>query len=265
MKRILIISGFVLALIALGVFNKITSSDKETNVFTEVNKGTFEITVSSSGELLAERSLEVRGPEIAQNNNQNRGRGGGNMRALDLKILDIVPEGTMVKEGDYIARLDKSTYDNTLKDERENLITYQTNMDMKILDTAVVLTDLRDDIKNQTFTVEEAAIALEQSKFEPPATIRKAEMNLDRATRSLEQLKKSYDLRVARSLKEINREKDGLADGTQLVADLEDYLSRFTITAPSPGMVIYKKEREWSKNKNRFKCQSFRSRNCNSS
>jgi len=249
MKRILIISGIVVALIALGVFNKLTSSNKKSNFYAEVSKGIFEITVSSSGELLPEQSLEIKGPEITQsNNNRSRGRS-DHMRVMDLKILDIVAEGTLVKEGDYIAQLDRSSYENTLKDQRENLITYQTNMDMKILDTAVVLTNLRDAIKNQTYTVEEAAITLEQSKYEPPATIRKAEMNLDRATRALEQKKKSYDLQVARKLKEINRERDRLEDGTQLVNDLEEYLSKFTIIAPAPGMVIYMKERTGAKRK----------------
>jgi len=246
MKRILIISGIVVALIALGVFNKLTSSNKKSNFYAEVSKGIFEITVSSSGELLPEQSLEIKGPEITQsNNNRSRGRS-DHMRVMDLKILDIVAEGTLVKEGDYIAQLDRSSYENTLKDQRENLITYQTNMDMKILDTAVVLTNLRDAIKNQTYTVEEAAITLEQSKYEPPATIRKAEMNLDRATRALEQKKKSYDLQVARKLKEINRERDRLEDGTQLVNDLEEYLSKL---APAPGMVIYMKERTGAKRK----------------
>lgn len=238
-----------MAIIALGVFNKMTSSNKETNFYAEVSKGSFEITVSASGELLAERSLEIKGPSITQNNDRGgRGRN-DHMRVQDLKILDIVPEGTLVEKGDYIAQLDKTSYENTLRDQRENLITYQANMDMKILDTAVVLTNLRDDIKNQTYTVEEAEITLEQSKYEPPATIRKAEMNLDRARRSLEQKKKSYELRVSKSVKEINRERERLEDGTDLVKNIEDYLSKFTITAPSPGMVIYQKERNGTKRK----------------
>ena len=93
------------------------------------------------------------GPSIGQANNQGGNQGGGgrqggggpqfggfggfNMRAQDLKILDIVPEGTVVKEGDYVAQLDKSSYNNTLKTELDNLETLQTNLQMKILDTAV--------------------------------------------------------------------------------------------------------------------------------
>jgi HlyD family secretion protein len=251
MKRILIISGVVIAIIALIVFNKLTSKSKVFNAFAEVKKGLFEITVTNSGELIAEKSLDIKGPEIGQGSNQgghNEGRG-GDMHAMDLKIQDIVPEGTIVKEGGYIAQLDRTSYDNTLKDETENLKTLQTNLEMKILDTAVVLTNLRDDIKNQKYVVEESEITLAQSKFEPPATIRQAEISLDKAKRALEQKKRSYSLRVAQTLAEIEHQELHLGRGTRLVNDLQVFLSKFTIIAPSSGMVIYKKERNGSKRK----------------
>jgi hypothetical protein len=254
-KRILIISGIVLALAALFAFNRITSKRGVVNTYTEVKNGAFEITVSNTGELIAEKSVDIKGPEIGRSNQQggggDRGRQGGgmDMRVQDLKILDIVPEGTLVNEGDFIAQLDKTSYANTLKDALEQLKTYQTNVEMKVLDTAVVLTNLRDDIKNQRYVVEEAAITLAQSKYEPPATIRQAEIALDKSQRTLQQKIKGYDLQVAKTLSEINHEKMHLSRQTQLVTDLEEYLAKFTITAPSSGMIIYKKDRNGSKRK----------------
>jgi HlyD family secretion protein len=264
MKRILIFGSVLLAIIALIIFNKMTSKKGVFNVFAEVKRGAFEITVTNSGELLAEKSIDIKGPEIGRSNNQqgqgqgNQGRGqagggnqmrGGDMHAVELKIQDIVPEGTLVKEGDYIAQLDRTSYANTLKDAIETLTTYQTNVEMKVLDTAVVLTNLRDDIKNQKYVVEQAEITLAQSKYEPPATIRQAEIALDRAKRSLEQKKKGYELRVAQNLSDINHQKMHLSRQERLVTDLQDYLAKFTITAPSDGMVIYKKERNGTKRK----------------
>src|SRR5512136_676060 len=103
-KRILITGSVVLAIAALIVFNRMTSKSKVFNVYTEVKKGTFEITVSNSGELMAEKSLDIKGPEIAQTNQGFGGGGhGGDFHAVDLKIQDIVPEGTVVSKGDYIA------------------------------------------------------------------------------------------------------------------------------------------------------------------
>jgi multidrug efflux pump subunit AcrA (membrane-fusion protein) len=249
MKRILIIGIVLAAIIALIVFNQMTSRKGNVSSFTEVKKGLFEISVTNSGELIAERSIDIKGPEIGMGSDRGGQGRGFDMHAMDLKIQDIVPEGTVVKEGDYIAQLDRSTYANTLKDELEVLKTYQTNVDMKVLDTAVVLTNQRDDIKNQRFVVEEASITLAQSKYEPPATIRQAEINLDKAKRTLQQKIKGYSLFVAQSNADLNRQTRRLTRQIRLVDDLQEFLSKFTIIAPASGMVIYKKDRNGSKRK----------------
>jgi HlyD family secretion protein len=252
MKRILIIGGIVVAFAALFAFNKLTTRKNSENVYIEAKLENFEITVTAAGELLAERSIDINGPTLTQSNRsggggQNRGM---DMRFMDLKITDIVPEGTMVNNGDYIAQLDRTSYANSLKDALETQKTEQNTLAMKILDTAVVLTGLRDDIKNQNYVVEEATITLAQSKYEPPATIRQAEIALDKAKRSLEQKKKNYKLRVAQNLADINHQKiQHVERANALVEDLQEYLAKFTITAPGPGMVIYKKDRLGNKRK----------------
>jgi HlyD family secretion protein len=255
MKRTLIITGIVAAVITLSliIFNKVTSKDKSVNTYAEAKRGLFEITVANSGELLAENSIDIKGPEISMGNQGQfgggHGGGHGRMHAMDFEIQDIISEGTMVKKGDYIAQLDRTEYDNTLKDELENLTTLRANLEMKVLDTAVTLTDLRDEIKNQQFVVEEARITLAESKYEPPATIRQAEISLNKAQRGLEQLKKNYSLRKAQTLADITQTKLALNDGTELVAALQDFLAKFTIMAPSDGILIYKEDWNGTKRK----------------
>jgi HlyD family secretion protein len=268
MKRTLIITGIVTVfiIIALVVFNKLVSKKEKVSTYVEVSKGLFEVTVSNSGSLLAEKSLDIKGPEITRTSDQggdgNRGGGGGmgrgmNMRVADFKILDIVPEGTIVKQGDYIAQLDKTSYDNTLKDELTNLESYRSKLEMKTLDTAVTLSSLRDEIKNQRYVVEEAQITLEQSKFEPPATIRQAEISLDKAKRSLEQKIKGFDLRKAQALSDIKQQRIQYTDEVTLVKNLEDFLSKFTIMAPSSGIVIYKTDWGGTKRKSGSSINAF--------
>ena len=260
MKKILTWGGIIVAIIALVVFNRMTTKKNKVYNWAEVNKGLFEIAVSTSGELLAENSIEIYGPDLAQSTGQGGppqggrgmqmgGMGSMDMHAMDLKILDIVPEGTMVKKGDYIAQIDRTSYDNSLKDALENVTTSKASLDMKILDTAVVLTNLRDGIKNQTYTVEEAAITLDQSRFEPPAVIKKAENTLNKEQRNLEQLKNSYRLKITQNLSEISREKLKVERAERLVADLQNFLSQFTVRAPADGMVTYKTDRNGSKRK----------------
>jgi hypothetical protein len=250
MKRTVIITGIVIvvAVVGLVIFSKVTSANRNINIFAEVNEGLFEITVNNAGELMAENSVDIKGPDLNMSNNRRGGRG-GHMHAMDFKIQDIVPEGTIVQKGDYVAQLDRTEYDNTLKDEQDNLTQMQQDLNMTVLDTSVTLTGLRDNIKNQRFAVEEAEIELEQSKYEPPAVIRKAEMNLNKEQRALKQKIKDYELRSKQTIASINHQKQHLDRQTRLVNELQDFLAEFTIYAPSPGMVIYKKERNGTKRK----------------
>jgi HlyD family secretion protein len=242
MKRTLIITGIivVVAIIILIVFSKATSKKDVANLYVEAKKGQFDIVVTTTGELQAENSTDIRGPEFSQMRN---------IRGMDIKIQDLVPEGTEVKTGDFIATLDKTSFDNTLKDELDKLTTYETNLEMKILDTAVTLSSLRDNIKNLTFTVEEAQITLQQSKYEPPTTIRQAEIALDKANRALDQSIKGYSLRVEQAKSDMRTNKHNLSEQQSRVSDLQNLLSKFDIKAPSPGMVIYKRDRMGNKRK----------------
>ncbi|MCX6260582.1 MAG: hypothetical protein NTY95_07065, partial [Bacteroidia bacterium] len=212
MKRTFITTGLIVifSFIALAVFNKLTSREDKTKIYDEAKKGTFEITITNAGELLAEKSLDILGPAIGNSNQGgsrsgggSRGGGGFDFHVTDFKIQDMVPEGTIVKKGDYIAQLDRTSYYNSLRDATTNLNTLRTNVERKILDTAVTLTNLRDDIKDQRYVVEEGAIDLAQTIYEPPAIQRKAQRNLDKAKRSLEQKTKNYELKHTRIIADI--------------------------------------------------------------
>jgi len=240
MKKTLYTTSIVIAaaFILLFALNRIGSKKTTNEFYTKVQKGQFEISVISAGELLAEKSVDIKGPEIAM---------GRDIRFFNIKIQDLIPEGTLVKEGDYIATLDRTDLNNSLKDAQDLLTTRQTNLDMKLLDSAVVLNDLRDGIKNQRFIVQEAAMTLHNSKYEPPTTIRQAEIELDKSQRSLEQSQRSYTQILAQNKTDIINQNYWVNKVSRRVKDIEEVLSEFTVKAPAPGMVIYK--REWSGNK----------------
>ncbi|MDX9946699.1 MAG: efflux RND transporter periplasmic adaptor subunit [Bacteroidales bacterium] len=252
MRKTIITTGIVAALIiiAMVILSRLGKGKEAAVNYAVATRGPFEISVSNAGELEAERSVDIMGPDIMQASQQGGQRGGrGGMRITSFKIQDIVAEGTEVRKGDYIAQLDRTDYDNTLKTALENMNTLQSNLEMAILDTAVMLTNLRDAIRNQTIAVEEAEINLLQSKYEPPATIRQAEITLNKQIRALEQRIKNYELQKARALTNIRDKKRLRDDGQELVNNLQNFLAQFTITAPSPGMVIYKEEFNGTKRK----------------
>ena len=121
MKRTIIITAIVVAVavIAMIVISKLSGKGDLGTLIAEVQQGDFEIVVTTTGELQAEVSTDIRGPE---------GLASRNMRFGGIKIQDLVPEGTEVREGDYVAQLDRTTYDNALKDAETYLKTLQDNL-----------------------------------------------------------------------------------------------------------------------------------------
>jgi multidrug efflux pump subunit AcrA (membrane-fusion protein) len=247
MKKNLIIAGIVIVvtIIIMVAFNGMTTRGNDTVQFTQVQQGKFEVTVVGTGELLAERSVDILAPAVMAG---GRG-GGGDIRVAPMKIQDLIPEGTMVKKGDFIAQLDRTDYDNNLKDDRDRLSTLMTQLEMKNLDSAVSLTALRDGIRNQKFTVSEAEITYRNSRYESPEIIRQAEIAFDKAKRMLEQLNRSYKLKTAQSIQDIRNTEFFIGRVTNRITSTENLLKQFTIISPSDGMLIYKRDFRGSKRK----------------
>ncbi len=243
MKRTIIITIIVMlaTLTAMIVFSKISSKKKETvGLFTEAGSGTFEITIVTTGELLAEKSVDIKGPEISA---------GRDVRSASIKITDLVPEGTEVRKGDFVAMLDRSEYENNLKDGKDRLSQLQTQLEMAILDTALTMNSIRDQIVNQEHRVDECQMTYDNSKYESPQIIRQAEINLDQAKRTLEQLKRSYTLRDAQTRNNIRNLRFWTTRIQKRISDYEELLAGFEIKAPSDGMIIYKRDRFGRKRK----------------
>jgi HlyD family secretion protein len=242
MKKTIITTGIIISIsiIALLIFEKVTSRDNTTGLFTEVSRGKFEISILATGELIAENFVEIKGPAFGQ---------GNDVRSTSVRITDLIPEGTEVKKGDYVASLDKTELDNELKNLRERVTTMEQELEMLLLDTAMTMNGIRDQISNQIHTVAEAEITLRNSKFEPPMTQREAEINLDQATRVLDQLNRSYTLREAQTKVNVQNRKMWIGRMNRRMADYEDVLSQFTVTAPADGMIIYYKNRFGTKRK----------------
>ena len=187
-RRTLIFIAIPVVLIAASIIYSLASKDELSKPLeAEVSRSDFEILVTVTGELQALRSTDIKAPVSLRSRD---------LRFRTVKIQDLIPEGTIVDSGDYVATLDRSEADNNYKDILDELEVKQSEYTRMKLDTTIQLRNLRDELINLEFSVQEAEITLEQSQFEPPATIRQAKINLDKAKRAHEQAVKNYALRV---------------------------------------------------------------------
>ncbi len=235
MKRKTLIAIVVpVALIAaLVLYSVLSGKDKEIVLETEVKYGQFNIAVMITGELQAIRETEIKAPSSLRSRN---------LRIHRVKIQDLIPEGTVVDSGDWVATLDRSEADNSLKDILDNLEKQESEYMRTKLDTTMQLRQLRDDLINLNFAMEEAEISLEQSQYEPPATIRQAEINLEKASRAHNQASQNYGLKVKQAQAEMRESEINLARDRRSKSEMEAVMMEFDIMAPASGMVIYKKD-----------------------
>lgn len=234
MKKKVIISISIVAIFLLAfAFQKFNSkSSDNSEVLAKVEKGLFRVEVTTSGELDAKNSVEIMGPN-------------GLRRAhiYQVKIDDIVDEGTVVEKGGYIARLDQSEIGDKIQQEETDLQQTLSQYTQTRLDTALELRKARDEMINLKYDIEEKEIILGQSQYEPPAEIKKAEINVEKARRTYSQAVDNYKLKKEKAIAEVEEAAAKMMDDKNQLNFLKGLAKEFTVIAPEKGMVIY--NRNW--------------------
>lgn len=225
-----------LLVIAVIIYFLTSRGDKNKQLTAKVKKGTFPIEVTTTGELIAKSSEMIYGPT-----------GLRQVQIWQVKVQDIIPDGTVVDSGQYVATLDRTEISNKIKDEETNLEKYETQLTKTRLDTSLDLRNARDELLNLKYGLEEKKIVLEQSKYEPPATIRQVQIDLEKAQRALEQAEKNYKLRYQKAVANMQEVMASYTQAQRKLEQMQTVLKQFTVTAPKSGMVIYR--RNWDGNK----------------
>ncbi|NLO01794.1 MAG: hypothetical protein GX126_05665 [Bacteroidales bacterium] len=197
MRRKIILTSVILVLLSIAAFIIFTGTSNESVYITSsVQRGPFEILVYSSGQLEAQSSENIVVPEILRDRS---------VRIYEIKITDLVEEGTVVDSGEYVASLDHKTVEEVLVGAQEDLEQALNNFDDAKMDSNLTLSNYRDLIVNAREEVEEMQIILDESIYESPAIIRKAEMDLDKAKRKLKQEISAYVLRERQGISKVER------------------------------------------------------------
>lgn len=237
-KRILIFGIPVLIILFCAYYFLGDSTDGNANLTVKVRKGDFVSEVVTSGE--------------AQSNSLKKIKGPSNLRKFklrDIKIQDLIPEGTVIAKGDYVGRLDPSGVNEQIIDAKLSLETAISKYTQQQLDTTLSLKQERNSIKDLSFSMEETQLELKQSIYEPPATIKKLEINLEKMKRDLKEKKENYKIKKRQASAKMVEVGAEVFKIRKKLKDLNDLLKSFTIYSDSNGMLTYVKTWDGSKKK----------------
>jgi HlyD family secretion protein len=229
-KNVLIAGGSVLVLLILIFAFSGGETADGSEIVVDVEKGEFIVDIVTTGELEAKNSVNILGPSQLRN-----------YRIYNVNIQDIIEEGKVVKKGDYVAQLDPSELSNRIQDAQLELESRKSQYEQTHLDTALQMRQARNELINLEYAVEEKSIVLEQSKFEPPATVKQAEIELDKARRAFQQAKENYEIKYRQNVAKMRQASNSLKKQQNDFDGMLELRESFIIKAPEDGMLIYRK------------------------
>ncbi len=236
MKKKIIAGSVLLAIIIAIVFFATRSKKDPGEIIVQVKKGDFVVNVATTGELVAQKSVPIKGPE-----------GLREFRIFDIKISDIILDGSVVKKGDYVATLDKTDITNRIKDIELDLEKYESQLITTRLDTALTMRGAREDLINLKFDVEGKQITVDQSIYEPPASQRQAKIELERSMRTYDQAVRNFKLKFAKSNATMGDIQRAYNVSKTRYDKMTNLVNAFVVKAPQDGMVVQKRNWDGSK------------------
>jgi multidrug efflux pump subunit AcrA (membrane-fusion protein) len=232
-KKLLIIFSISITLLLILYFSFRSKSGEEV-ITCKVQKGSIEVKVHTSGQLESEKSENILLPSVLSSQN---------VRVYEIKITDLIEEGSVVDSGQYIATLDHKVIEEVLTTARLELEAAMVIVEDAKLDSNLNLSNYRDLITNSLSDVEERKIVLAESVYESPSVIKKAQMDLSKAERKLEQDIKGLAMRQRQLNSQMERRNIDFRLKEKRVEDLLKLYDALIIKAPKPGMVIYARDR----------------------
>ncbi len=235
-KRILLFLSVALIAVIAAYFLFFRKKAGDNSLLASVQKSAFEVQVMTTGELRSRTETKIMAPQ--------------GLRQLDIyqvKIANLVPEGTIVKQGDFVASLDNSDVMTKLNQQKLELDKQEAQYTQAKLDTMLDLRAARDELVNLRYDLQTSKLEKEQSKYEAPAEIQRIELEYEKAQRTLNQKQDNYKTKKIQALTKMQIIGSDLAQMQNKMKQLTDVLSQFSIKAPKGGMVIYSKNWDGTK------------------
>ncbi|MCX6222694.1 MAG: HlyD family efflux transporter periplasmic adaptor subunit [Bacteroidia bacterium] len=225
-KTIFIASALcVVLLVVIWIFVR-----KQVSGIYRVKKENFEAIITSKGEIQSEKAVLINLPDIFGNRT---------LEIWDMQIKDLVPEGSIVKKGDYVALLDQGRIKQLKENNEEALKKMLFNFSDSKIDSAVDLVALRNGIDQFGYDLNNRKIELEQAVYESPAFQRKAQMAYERILRQMDARVRAYIMTQKTLRIQVSREEDKVKELTLKDKNYQIAFDAARITAPQDGMLIY--------------------------
>ncbi|MFA9388665.1 MAG: efflux RND transporter periplasmic adaptor subunit [Prolixibacteraceae bacterium] len=204
---------------------------KEDIPLTEVKKGVFYIEIHEEGEIQATRSQNISSPNIS-------------WRYGNLKITQLVNDGSEVKAGDTVVVFDPSEVRKAIVDSEARVEMREAELEKQQAEQESDMDGLKADLEITSLSQQISRIQFESANYEAEIKRKEIELNLEKANIALERAKEQIANKEKIQFEEIKQKNLEITQAKNELNDAKETLDKLFLIAPSPGFAII--NRNWS-------------------
>lgn len=229
-------SLIILFLLLIGAISACNEKTARQVPEAEVEQGTFYIDIYEEGEIEALNSINISSPNLP-------------WRFGNLKIADIVIDGSEVKAGDTLITFDPSEVRKAILDYEDRLVVSNAELEKMLAQHELEMEELNADYEVTRISHEITRMQLESAAHESDIKRREIKVNLDKADISLNRAKEQIENRRKIQIEEVKQKRLSIRQDEERLQEAHRTLNKLFVVAPAPGIAII--SHNWSTN-NKF-------------
>lgn len=191
----------------------------------KVTKGTFFVDIYEEGEIEAVHSTNISSPIIS-------------WRYGDLKITQIVKDGTEVNKGDTLIVFDPSEVQKGIVEAESSLEISLAELEKLMAQHQSDLEELNADYEISSLSHQISKIKFESAVYESDISKKEIQLNLEKAEIALGRAKEQIDNRIKVQKEEVKQKNLSIEQSRSRLKDAHETLAKLYLISPSPGIAI---------------------------
>ena len=218
--------------ITILIFSSCKKEEKAQEVpVAKVQEGTFYLEMYEEGEIEAINSINLSSPTIP-------------WRYGNLKITQIVKDGTEVQAGDTVIVFDPSEVQKGVVDAESRLQMNLAELEKLEAQHQSDLEELQADYEVTRISQEISKIKFESSNYESEVKKKEIKLNLDKADIALQRAKEQIDNKIKIQKEEVRQKKLSIDQDKGRLEEAKETMQKLYVITPAPGIAII--NRNWS-------------------
>ncbi|MBN2030962.1 HlyD family efflux transporter periplasmic adaptor subunit [bacterium] len=221
-KTTYITTGVVVLIILLFVFRQ--GQTYSTSEWAVAKSGNFYIDLIESGDIEAVSQVQITAPMLM----------GGS-----LQVIELVPEGTEVKEGDFLLQFDTSTLEQQKQQREDQLEGLLADLERTKAQQALQIFNLENQLATTEYSYQQSTLQLEMRKYESEVNQEEARIQLKQAEITLKKVQTQLESQRIINKNQILKQEWSIEQARERIQMVNDYIDQYQLKAPIEGMVAY--------------------------